>query len=321
MISFLQSKNILNGVRCSVIGANGFIGTNLCLKLVELGSIVTGVGRSSAPRPELCSIIKWIEGDFFAPDFSYDRVTCDADIVIHLVASLLPAASNMNIVKDASDNLISSIKLIESCKENNVKKILFASSGGTIYGPQVISPISEDATCNPICSYGISKLAIEKYLYLYKHLYHIDHTILRISNPYGPYQTAKNQGLVSTLINKALSGSPINIWGDGEAVRDYLYIDDLISAFILSMNPTPPNAPNIYNIGSGTGTSIKDVLFSVKKIHGSLPNTIFTEERDSDVQKNILNINNAHQYLKWTPQTTWEEGLNKTYLWLKNNTL
>ena len=125
----------------------------------------------------------------------------------------------------------SSLALFDICRNSGVKRIVFVSSGGTIYGPSAQIPISETAPTDPITAYGVGKLAIEKYLALYEHLFGLDYRILRVANPFGPFQIPlKNQGVIAALISRALKNEPIEIWGDGSVVRDYIYVDDVVAA-------------------------------------------------------------------------------------------
>jgi UDP-glucose 4-epimerase len=301
-----------------VLGANGFIGTNLCLALASLGATVRGCGRSAVARPELADKIEWFQVDFTKNDASMRLVVQDTDFVVHLVSTLLPAPSNLEQIRDAEENLISTLRLLEYCKEAGVRKVIFASSGGTIYGPQQYMPISENVLPNPICSYGIIKIATENYLNLYRHLYSLDFVALRISNPFGQYQIPHDQGLVAALIGKALTGSTIDIWGDGSIVRDYIYIDDLVEALILAMALENPNAPRVYNIGSGVGRSVNEVLCAIEAVHGRLPKVKRYPERSVDVPVNILDVGLARAYLGWLPSTEWTCALEKTYDWLRS---
>lgn len=312
-----NNSNQLKGLRCTVFGANGFIGSNLCAALYADGAQVKGVGRSSKIRQELAEKIEWHSFDLTSDDDIFSVIK-NSDVVIHLVSTLLPAASNLDKVRDIQENLLTTIKILDSCRSANVKKFIYASSGGTIYGPQEIMPINENTLLAPICSYGIVKASVENYLHLYRHLYAFDYFALRIANPYGPNQMPKDQGLISALINKALKDEAIEIWGDGSVVRDYIYIDDLVSAIIKSITLDDQTAPRTYNIGSGIGRSVNSVLDTISKLHGKKLDVKYHPVRSVDVPKNVLDITQASNWLDWQPTNDWEPSVQKTYQWLKN---
>lgn len=307
----------INGVHCTVLGANGFIGSNLCAALVAAGAKVRGVGRAPRARQELTDKIEWHPFDLTSDD-NFGSVIENTDVVIHLVSTLLPAASNLEKIRDIEENLLSTIKIVDCCRSANVRKFIYASSGGTIYGPQEVMPISEKTLLAPICSYGIVKASVESYLHLYRHLHAFDYFALRIANPYGPNQMPKDQGLIAALINKALRDEPIDIWGDGSVIRDYIYIDDLVSAIVKSVVFENSTAPRIYNIGSGIGRSVNSVLDSISKLHHKKLDVRYHPVRSVDVPKNVLDITLASNFLDWEPTNDWDSSIGKTYHWIKN---
>jgi UDP-glucose 4-epimerase len=187
-----------------------------------------------------------------------------------------------------------------------VKKIIFLSSGGTVYGKANFLPITESHLTNPCCSYGIHKLTIEKYLALFFQLYGLDYTILRASNPYGPHQNiGRNQGLIATTINRIQNGLPLEVWGDGSVIRDYLHVQDLVSAGIRVLNYEGPH--KIFNISSGKGRSINEVIQIISKQMGKKAKIIHLAERGFDVESNILSNELAKNELGWMPLMSIEE--------------
>ena len=221
----------LDGLRCLVLGANGFIGTNLCLALTAAGTKVIGAGRSTYARPELRDQIEWVCLDFTV-ETSFARALKGVDVVVHLISTLLPAASNAEKTRDIAENLQTTVRLLDACRVAGTRKVVFASSGGAIYGAQSVMPIGEECLLRPVSSYGIVKAAIENYLHLYRHLHDLDFVALRIANPFGRYQMPHDQGLVAALMGKALKDLTIDIWGDGSVIRDYLCVSDLVDAKI-----------------------------------------------------------------------------------------
>lgn len=304
----------LSDMRCVVFGGGGFIGTNLCRSLVGKVDSLKAFGRRQS-FPDALDGVAWIPGDFTDPTALAAAVS-GCDVVFHLVTSTTPASSNVDKVADLKSNVVSTLRLLDACKEEGVRRVVFVSSGGTIYGIPSVIPTSEDAPTNPITAYGVAKLAIEKYLALYEHLYGIESRILRVANPYGAYQTAmKNQGAIAAFMLRALEGKFIEIWGDGSVTRDYIYIDDVVNALQLAAVHEGPS--RIFNIGSGKGYSLLDVA---KAIEGTLEKAIsvhHNKARPVDVPCSILDIGRAKVELDWAPKVSLQEGLLKTAEWME----
>lgn len=222
-----------------VIGGSGFIGINLCMRLVDLQHEVSVIDLRISPELKEYDVenrIRWFDADYGDRDFLLHALK-GCDVLFHLASSTVPSSSNEDPIFDIESNLVSSVRLIEAAKEAGVKKIIFVSSGGTVYGVPQYIPIDESHNLNPICSYGISKLATEKFLSMYSYLGGPGYTVFRLSNPYGIYQNPLSlQGVIPVFMNKILSGEGLTIWGDGEVVRDFIYIDDVIEVFIRSLD-------------------------------------------------------------------------------------
>jgi len=222
----------LSGVRCLVLGAGGFLGGNLCHALLDRGALVSGFGRSPPPQALRHPDIAYAVGDMAHPDTLLEAVK-GQEIVFHLASSSLPESSNRDPAADLAAGLAANLRLLQICRASGTRKVIFASSGGTVYGMTKSVPIPEDAPTNPISAYGITKLATEKYLRLFHYLHGLDFHALRISNPYGPGQSPfRRQGLVAILLERLLTGKPIEIWGDGEVVRDFVHVNDVVEAFL-----------------------------------------------------------------------------------------
>ena len=200
------------------------------------------------------------------------------DTVFHLINTTLPKTSNDDPAFDVQSNVIETLFLLEQCVARKVKKIVFISSGGTVYGKPEKLPIAEDSPTNPECSYGIIKLTIEKYLALYHLLHGLDYVIVRPSNPFGERQNPNGiQGGIFEFQGKLAKGEPIEIWGDGEVVRDYVFIDDLVEG--ISKAATVGTSSRIFNLGSGKGYSLNDILKRIYKVTGK-DTPVFTAQRD-----------------------------------------
>jgi UDP-glucose 4-epimerase len=301
---------------CVVLGGGGFIGTNLCRRLLASGHRVRAFGRH-CHFPDDLRGVEWYQGDFVDPD-SVAAAIETFDIVFHLVHGAMPQAANLAMAVDVQHNIIPSINLLELCGKLGVKRVIFSSSGGTVYGRPRQIPTPELASTEPICAYGISKLAIEKYLVLFEHLHSLDYRVLRITNPFGPYQIAwKGQGFIAAAVSRALSGQPIEIWGDGSVVRDFIFIDDVIDAFEAAMHDTSDS--RIFNIGTGQGRRLDGVLETIEKLLNVTLNLRQMPGRSLDTPASVVAIDRAREVLKWSPKTPFETGLAQTIEWTRQN--
>lgn len=305
----------LKDLRCAVLGAGGFIGTNLCRAMVAQGVTVRAFGRRQS-FPEALQGCDWIPGDFTDPT-SLAAAVAGCDIVFHLVNATTPASANVDKLADLNANVASTLRLLEACRETGVSRVVFVSSGGTIYGIPDLIPTPETARTNPITAYGISKLAIEKYLGLYEYLYGLQYRVLRVANPFGPYQTAlKNQGVIAAFLRGALAGKPIEMWGDGSVTRDYIYVDDVVEALVLAA--THQGAGRIFNIGSGEGRSLNDIVTAINSLLGEQVPVAHRAGRPVDVPVSILDTSFAAQDLGWQARTAFKSGLSTTIEWMRH---
>ncbi len=305
----------LHHKKCLVLGAGGFIGTNLCLALKAGGANVIGYGRN----PRFANVLKDIE--FTRGNLNETaklaKLIPGTHYVFHLLGDSSPGNSSLN-PQLAIDTVKASLELLDLCKANNVQKIIFASSGGAVYGKPSILPIPENMNCEPINSYGINMLMVEKYLALYNHIHGLNYTILRIANPYGRYQlNFKNQGIIAAILENALKGQDIEIWGNGNVVRDFIHIDDVIEAFLSVASYQ--GQQHLFNVGSGVGRSINNVVSDIETTlnKGSI-NKVYKAGRKIDIPENYLNINLIKAELNWQPKVTWIDGLANTSEWMQN---
>nr|WP_323690107.1 NAD-dependent epimerase/dehydratase family protein [Rhizobium sp. AN95] len=202
--------------------------------------------------------------------------------------------------------------------KSGVKRIVFISSGGTVYGVPKTIPISEEHSTYPTSSYGITKLAIEKYLDLYRSLHGLEYVTLRLANPYGVGQRLDaQQGAIAVFLARALRGEEISIWGDGSVIRDYIYVDDAIDAMVRSVDVNIQGGC-VVNIGAGVGYSINEILSAIEKVTGRRTNKKYVEGRTYDVPANVLDISAAARLLGWTPKISLEEGLLRFSNWIKD---
>lgn len=305
----------LSTMRCVVFGAGGFIGTNLCRSLAGKVDTLRAFGRRQS-FPHALKGIDWIPGDF-TDSSSLAAAVAGCDVVFHLVTSSTPASSNVDKIGDLQSNVVSTLHLLDACREERVRRVIFVSSGGTIYGVPERIPTPECAPLNPITAYGISKLAIEKYLALYEYLYGIEYRVLRVANPFGPFQTAlRNQGVIASFLRRALDGKPIEMWGDGSITRDYIYIDDVVEA--LELAALHDGSSRIFNIGSGEGRNLHEIHAAIEQVLGQTIDILRFEGRKVDVPSSILDVGLAASDLGWKPRTNFLDGLKKTAVWKRD---
>ena len=305
--------------KCIIYGGGGFIGSHLCDELLKKEYNVIIFDKLNFSHSNIIhhkDSIRIIEGDFNnAVDLKNSLK--DVDIVFHLVSSTLPASSNQNPVYDVETNLVSTLKLLNLSRESRIKKIIFISSGGTVYGVPEIIPIPENHPRNPICSYGIVKKTIEDYLFMYYKLFHLDYTVFRISNPYGERQNPLvAQGVIPVFLRKIFLNEPIEIWGNGEVTRDYIYIKDVVKLIVKSLDYK--TSSRIFNVGSSVGTTLKELINIISGITNKQHEIRYKEARTIDVPVNILDNALARKTFDWKPETDLLKGINLTLEYLKS---
>jgi len=307
----------MNPGRCLVLGGTGFIGSHLVELLLANGFKVRVFGRSSTFPIGLSAGANCPEvsvGDFDDAQ-SVANAVKGCNYVYHLIARSVPASSNRDMVADASSNLIATLRLLEMCVREKVQQIIFSSSGGTVYGRTGDNRISESHNTEPQCSYGVIKLAIEKYLELFRTQHGLDYTVLRISNCYGPrLPTNGEQGVVGVFLDRLRRGEPITLWGNGLVTRDYVYVTDVARAFRATLGQRSPF--RVFNIGTGVGTSLTKLIEMMERVTGCQAHILKRQARDLDVPVNVLDSTRAEKYLCWEAKTPLEQGLINTWKWM-----
>jgi len=255
------------------------------------------------------------EGDLVSEaDVAEALVGCD--VCFHLVSTTLPKSSNADPVFDVESNLLGTVRLLSLSVKAGLKKVVFVSSGGTVYGIPKTVPIREDHPTDPLCSYGITKLAIEKYLGLFRELHGLQCSVLRLANPFGERQrTHASQGAVAVFLAKALRGETIEIWGDGSVVRDYIHIDDVVSALLVALEKD--TVEHVFNIGSGRGMSLNSVLDAIERVTGRKTLRQYLPGRPFDVPVSQLCIERARAELGWEPKVSFEDGVSRFADWIR----
>ncbi|MDR7135220.1 UDP-glucose 4-epimerase [Lysobacter niastensis] len=305
-------------MRCLVLGGAGFIGSHLVDGLVSQGHQVRVFDRPQMSRDNLADhpLVEIIEGDFANSGEMADAIR-GCDVCYHLISTTLPKSSNADPVFDLESNLVATVRMLGHAVEAGVRKVVFLSSGGTVYGTPQHVPIEEGHPTTPICSYGITKLAIEKYLELFRHLHGLDYTVLRLSNPYGERQRINaSQGAVAVFLGKVLHDESVEIWGDGSVVRDYIHISDVVSAMLRCIDRAPGS---VLNIGSGAGLSLNEVLDAIERVTGRTAVRAYKPGRAFDVPVSILDIGSARRELDWQPVVEFDQGIARMARWLQTN--
>ena len=277
-----------------------------------------GFGRRRS-YPEALDGVRWTAGEF-ADRAALARVVDGAEHVFHLLGGSTPASSSQDPVADLMSGAVASLHLLETCRAAGVRKVVFVSSGGTVYGAAAAVPIAENAPTDPISAYGVSKLVVEKYLRLYRHLHGLDYAVLRVANPFGPWQDPdRRQGVVAALMQAALDGRPAEIWGDGRVVRDYLYAADAAAA--IAAAAAYAGSHRVFNVGSGVGRSVLDLVRDVGAVAGGRAVAAHHKPgRATDVPVNVLDSSLIRREMGWAPRTGWTEALQATAAWLRGRT-
>lgn len=298
-----------------IIGGNGFIGSHVVDTFCENGIYPVVLDRSPERYRRPLEGVKYFRAEFGNRGQIEEIISSGIDVVVHLVSSTVPKSSNDDPIFDVQMNLIESIALFELCVKHRVRKVVFASSGGTIYGIPRQLPIPEDHPNNPLCSYGIVKLAIEKYLEFYSHNYGLDYCILRVSNPYGIRQDpCSMQGVVGVFTAKAMRGEQISIWGDGSIVRDFVAATDVAKLCYLA---TVSDVRGVFNVGSGRGTSVLDLIRLISASLGAPVDARFEPSRTFDVPAIVLDCTKAMHTFNWEPKLLTEECIAEYAGWVR----
>jgi UDP-glucose 4-epimerase len=296
-----------------VLGGSGFLGSYLVDELCAAAHQTTSLDRTLERFRPQNKQVEFVQADFGNRGELEQALKRGVDVVAHLVSSTVPQTSNEDPIFDVQSNVIESIALFEMCVKYAVKKVVYISSGGTVYGIPKQVPITEGHSTLPICSYGITKLAIEHYLHLFYVLHGLKYSVLRLSNPYGARQDPRGkQGAVTVFMNKLLKGDEIVVWGDGSVVRDYIHASDFARACLTVINS---DAVGVYNVGSGVGVSINQLLSMLQEVTGKSARVNYLPSRGFDVPALALDCSLIRSEYDWRPQVDFMEGLRDMSVW------
>ncbi len=293
-------------MRTTVLGA-GFIGTHYIRHALAAGDELCVLSRQPCPA-EFAGKLRWMQEDF-ADGAKLAEAVRGAARVFHFISSTVPG-DVIDESRELSQNVFQTLQLLKLCLAQQVERVIFTSSS-SVYGLQSHLPIPESAPTDPISSHGIHKLTIEKYLYLYQQHYGLEHKILRISNPYGPGQSLEGrQGAIAIAIGKILRGEPMLLRDEGRAIRDFVYIGDVIQALHEAARTQSP--ASIFNIGSGEGHALRDVMALLERVSGKPLTYDYAQHRPGDIPQSVLDITRARAHLGYAPSVPLEAGLSTT---------
>ena len=302
--SMQQKKNVL------VIGGNGFIGSNIVEALKNEGFAVAVLDILPPRFPG--RDVQYHCGSVSDRDL-LDELIRNRDSLIYLKSSTTPATSMIDAAKAYCEDLPELMGVCEVCLQHGVRKIVFSSSGGTVYGDlQVRRPYREEDPTYPRNHYGIAKVAAENILLMQNALHGMENIILRVSNPYGRGQSVlSGVGAITSFAEKIIHKQPIRIFGDGKFIRDYIDVSDVARAFVMAAAQTPVNGPPIFNIGSGRGFSLLQIVDLLQELLQTKAQIEFLPQREFDVEYNVLDITKAARILGFSPAVSPEEGIRR----------
>ncbi len=308
--------------RILILGADGFLGSNLIKALLkkneEYSIRAFDLFKDDCSRnlEEVKNKIEFFPGNFLNKG-DLENALKDIDYVFHFISLTTPGSSYNDPLIDVETNIKGTVVLLEECVKNKVKRIVFSSSGGAIYGNQERETFVESDLTNPISPYAISKLTIEKYLEFYRIRFGLDYLILRYANPYGPGQDVfGSQGIIPIFLNLVKNEKTISIFGDGENVRDYIFIDDLVDKTIKIFELK--SKYRIYNIGSGVGKTINEIVNLIRVCSQKDIKVQNCPARDIDVRRVVLDTVRIQSEIEYKLDISLEKGIEKTWNWLNN---
>jgi UDP-glucose 4-epimerase len=307
-----------------VTGGAGFIGSTLCDRLLAEGKRVVAVDNLANGRiANLAEARSYGQGfTFYDIDVRSDGVATiferhEPEVVMHLAAQAAVRPSIEDPRFDAGVNVVGLLNVLEAAARTGVRKVVFASSGGTLYGSKAKLPAKESARfrTRPASPYGISKKVAEDYLHYYREARGLDYTALALANVYGPRQDPHGEaGVVSIFIQRMLAGEPPTVFGTGDQTRDMVFVHDVVHAFALAAER---GSGKLVNVGTGVETSVSDIFRMLAKLTGFAGEAEFGQLRDGEVLRSSLDVSLAESALGWKPWTHLEDGLAETVAWFR----
>lgn len=296
-------------MRVVVTGGAGFIGSHVVDRLVERGDDVVVVDDLSNGRPaNLPPTVRLVEQDISAPDTARTVADLRPELIVHAAAQASVAVSTSSPVRDAEVNVVGTLRVLEAARAAATRRFVYVNTGGALYG-DVDHPCREDEPISPISPYGLSKWTAERYLDTFTPP-GMTLAVLRLANVYGPRQRDDGEaGVVSIFLSRMLDGAPIEIHGDGEQTRDFVYVGDVADAIVRAAEI---DRRVIVNLGTGRAVSINELFASMARLTGHAAAPIHTARRSGDVRHSVLDVAAARRELGWSPRIGLEEGLRRT---------
>jgi UDP-glucose 4-epimerase len=301
-----------------VTGGAGFIASHIADAFINEGHLVTVVdnlsmGFEKNVNPEA----KFVKADICDKSLIELFEKEKFDVVNHHAAQMDVRKSVADPTYDANTNIIGTINLLQHSIKTGVKKFMFASTGGAVYGEQTYFPADENHPASPCSPYGISKLSVEKYLFFYKFQYDFNYTVLRYANIYGPRQNSKGEaGVVAIFTTKLLANKQPIINGTGKQTRDYVYVNDVVKANLITLND---GVCDIYNVGTGKETDVNELFHKLNKITGSNKEEKHGPPAPGEQMRSVITSEKLFKKFNWKPSTTLDEGLKPTAEFFKKN--
>lgn len=301
-----------------VSGGAGFIGSTLVDSLIKAGEEVVVIDDlSSGSLSYLNPAAKFYQLSIDSPKVADIFKEEKPEYVYHLAAQIKVTKSMVDPVYDNKINLLGGFNILENCRQAGVKKIIFSSTGGAVYGDASEIPTTENFPPYPVSFYGIHKLTFEKYLNCYYQVYGLDYTVLRFSNVYGPRQFKDGEGGVASIfIDNAVQGITSQQYGDGLQTRDFVYVADVVRALDLARKT---NFPGEINIGSGLETNLLDLRRVIEKALGQKIKIEEAPAKPGEQLRSCLSCVRAKEVLGWEPEVNLDEGVKKTMIWAAAN--
>ncbi len=295
-----------------VTGGAGFIASQIADAYIEAGHTVTVIddlSRGSKKNVNARATLHVM--DVRDPNISTIFEKNAFDVVNHHAAQIDVRHSMEDPFFDASVNILGTLRLLEAARAFKVKKFIFASSGGVMYGECPQGPANESTVARPISPYGFSKLAAETYVRFYGDQFNLDCTVFRYANVYGPRQDPHGEaGVVAIFAGKLLKKEPVRIFGDGKQVRDYVYVGDIVRANVMALTK---GSGQTLNIGTAQATSVVSLYEKMRRFSGSKADPVYAPARAGELEKSVLDASCASREIGWTPAHTLEQGLEATY--------
>lgn len=298
-----------------ILGGGGFAGRHVAILLARAGHRVILANRhgpSCVFPPDVAETITWVTFELATAEWA--TMIAGVDVIHHFAWNTIPATANADPVADLSGNVAATLRLLEAMRRRpDPPRLVFASSGGTVYGKLRQIPVTEAHPLAPITAYGAAKAAVELYMGYYRALYGLDCRVGRVANPFGAGQdVGRGQGAATVFLHRALANQPIEIWGDGEVIRDYIHIADAAAGLVRLAGAPRTDHAWIFNLASGHGVSLNGIIAELEARLERRLHVVRQPGRVFDVPVSVLDVSLARDVLGWAPRLSFAEGIART---------